>query len=405
MSEQQADAQQGDSNVDGNPGVVNVGESLTSFDELEAIETNVKAEARAEAVKEAAIEEAKQELKEDEGGEDAEVEAQAEAEAETETQEVLEEPEIDARVFKALLGEDEQEIRGDMIIPVKVDGEEVEMTLEDIVNGTSGQEAIKKRFGELGAAKKQYLQDKNKWAQEKQIFDQRLNSTVQLLETNPLAGIANLAEMAGKDGEKYLESFVQGLMDQSQKLSNMSEEERRLHEQSVLTENKQARLKQQENALRLQQHNQELLAKVKTFQNQYGIDDETFLETTLEMEGLKSKGRIANEVTPEFVTQVILQDRQEDRIKSVVQVVKPSLLDDRESLKDLVEVLIQQDPEGELEEDDIKDIILQSFPNSGGANEDLSRKVKKSGSVKKAGAKGPAVNPSSEPISFDELDY
>ena len=407
MSQQQAETQA----VTTESGIVNVGESLTSFDQLEAIDASAEAQTRAEAQKEVAKEEIKEEITEKKEAKDVvrEEEAEAEVEAEAQTEEEvaeIEEPEMDSKVFKALVGEEEKEFDGNAVFRVKVDGEEMDMTLEEIIDGTSGQQAIQKRFGEFGTQKKEFMKERSKFEQERQYLEHKLRTTVDLLGKSPLSGVANIAELAGiKEVDKFMNTFLTELVKSGEALAGMTEEERRLHEQQILTQTKAARLEAREAELKESATRQDVETRAKQIMLRNGIEEETFRETFNELVELQKQGVIRSEITPEYVARVVVQDRHEDKIKSVVQTVRPSLMKDREALKDLVETLIQQDPQQEMDDDDIKDIILQAFPNSGGTEESLSRKVKKSGKAVGKDAPKETINAGQAPISFDELDF
>ena len=381
-------------------GAVDPGGSLTSFDELEAVESSRSEQVKAKGEEAAEIEKAKQEAL----GEDKDAGISEENKVEAKPEEEVGEPDLDAKIFKALSGEDEIEIRGDALLKLKVDGEEVEMTVEDVINGTSGQEAIKKRFGELGAQNKELINEKTKWTQEKSYFDQRLKTALQLLNDDPLAGFASFVEMSGMDSAKWLDAFLPKMTEQFQSLADMTEGERKQYEQSVLTQQREARLTAKEAEINTQHQHQQVLRQVNELKAKFEIDDDVFKEKFLELEQLQKNGKIAGEITPDFVADVVRYDRTEAKIKAVAEVVRPSLLQDRNAMGDLTEILLNQDPKGDFTEDDIKDIVIQAFPETSGVEDSLSKKVRKSGKASGTNsAKEEAADPQNDPVSFEDL--
>lgn len=401
------------SDISESPGEVKPGESMTSFDEMEAIHTETDLKIKAKAVEAAAIEAEKAKLQKKEDATDgvAEelVEDGADAKEETETKQaktdeeetVLEDKE-DVKTFKFKNGEEESEINSNSLHTVKVNGEDVEVNYQELVNSYAGQEFIKKRIGELGTENKKLLDEKYNWNTEKSSFDHKIKNAISLLSTDPLAGLANFAEMSGMDGTQWVKEFNASLMAKVDELAGMTEEERLQQEQRVMSKSHEAKLKAREDALNVKEQNQVILARMRDVQEKHNIDDETFRSTFNELQEMQTKGKLQGEITPEFVADVVKYDRTQEKVNGILEVIRPSMIEDKEAVGDLVEVLINQDPDGEFGDDDIKDIILQAFPNTAAPDESLSKKVKKTSSAEKKAQKD-VRQPQNEPLSFDEI--
>lgn len=398
------------------PKTIQAGESGISFEEFDAIESYKDRERELKAEEEVEVEKKKEELrsgdKEEEGKagkkeveskkEDDEEEDDEPAKAAKDKEEEVEEEPKEVKVYKSSNGDDELELRGDSKHTVKVDGKKVEVTYEDLLSSYSGKQAVEKRFGELGAKKKQYLDELRKYQEDKSYFDKRIGYALDLLKSDPMVGLAELAEMSGSKGEEFLKVFNKKFTEDYDAFLNLSDEERAAREREVLTNWKEQKLKMKENDLTQAEQYKAVAREVEQIKSEYNIDDETFQETFIELESMQKAGKLQGEITAEFVKNVVMQDRLETRVKSVLEVVRPSLMDDSEKFYDLVNLLYSQDPKAQLGEDDIKDIVIQAYPESN-PDSDLSKKVSKAKEATKKDAS--PKSPQNEPLTFDDLQF
>lgn len=150
-----------------------------------------------------------------------------------------EESDTDEGVDKSKDGQKEIEVPKDKKFKVKVDGQDTDVTLEELMNGYSGKQAISKRFTELDKEKKTFQKDKEqiladqKYIQ-KEVQDLKGSFAVAIEEfkkngfntKNPLESLDTLLDRLGVDSYHFNRAAFEYNLPEYEKYLEMSDIER-----------------------------------------------------------------------------------------------------------------------------------------------------------------------------------
>jgi hypothetical protein len=384
------------------------GDSMTSFDELEAVENFKVRETQQKAEQNVKVKQEEQKIEGKDKKADAKpkkAKAKAETETETETEgdeQVLEEKPV--KKFKVKSGEEDFELRSDSLHTVKIDGKAEKVTYQDLVNGYSGSEAVKSRFDELAKTKQEFIAERNQFIQERDILNGTVNDLVTELKTNPAQGLATLAELGGQNGVDFSNAFFENLIPLVREWAELSEDQRAFKEEQMRVERDKKDVERTKRDVETQKSNAEIQREIDTLKHSHSIDDQEFSEAFFELETLQKEGKFEGVITPQTVANAVVDNRLENQVVGVLEVVRPSMVEDFEAIDDILDVLTEQDPAGNWSDDDIKKIVTESFP-VGDPSEDELALNKKVRSSKDKSVGRDAKQPDHEVISFDELEF
>lgn len=326
-------------------------DGIVSFDELEAIDgkrTREKLLEKRTKKKEVAA-------KGDVGSEKPAEKADSASAKSTETGakegehagKALEKP---VKTFKLKNGESEIEIRSDLKVPIKVDGQDVEVDFQELMNDYSGKQAISKRFTE-------YNQLKQKFDKQKQDVDSFIQKVFEVSKENPLEGLMVAAEHAGLDPIQYQLNLIDSLTQFSQQWAQMSDVERENYKLQM--EN--SRFKKQTEQFKTVQESEKaqkaLDMEVQSIESELGVSRQQFADAYFQLEGAAKQGLIKGEISPSLVKEFILDTRLNETAKALLAGVHESVAN-RENIATMVEVMYKY-PEFSL--DELKEIAQESF--------------------------------------------
>lgn len=279
------------------------------------------------------------------------------------------------------------------LVEVTVDGKKEQVSLKDLKNHYSGKVAWDKKFTELDKERKSYLS-------EKQAIEQTWNSFVEKSAKDPKSAIIELCQMTNVDSVAFVKNLRNAMLPEIKKLASMSDSERRAYEaEEELSLLKQARESEVEKRTR-EQEVSSLSERVSGLQETFKIDQNT---TKRYYEELRQT------ITDRPVTIEDLEiyaglNRDLSRVSSALEQIRPDLLSNNSIMMQLVNS-VNSNPE--LDDNDIKDIIEQTFGKSK-SSKVLKSKVEKAAKAEgvpvKADIKPQTKNPNSDPISFSDLE-
>lgn len=375
-----------------------LGNSPASFDELEAVHSfhdnkkkdeakEKKNEIKSEVKKELEKKEAKAKKPAGEG-EQKEVPEDGEDEAET-----AETKAPAVKTLKVKAGDQDVELPVNVEIPVKINGQDAKVTLDELRNNYAGKTEWSRRFGELDRNEKKFTQTKD-------TFITRAKDILATSEKDGLAGLTRLAEIAGHDPIKWRQDFLNNLMPDLEKYRDLTDDERNALEQQHQLEFYKQRDESHRKATEDQQAIKALETKVADLQQTHQIDQETFAKTFVALEELQQKGQLGEQwITPEMVVEVAVAERRVDAVSATLKELNLNLSEAQQdqAIRDILEVAKSN---ADLSMDDLKDITKQVWGDQ--KAQTLSRKIAKTQSSERKSQKTPA-NPQHEAISFDDL--
>lgn len=373
------------------------GESFTSFDEL----TNVQN-----------FTERKQELKsKDEGGQNGKEKSKEknkeevlDKKAQSETtnnknkiakEEKQTEPKDEVtpqiKTIKLKNGDQEVSLRHDTKVPVKVDGQILEVPVEDLVKNYSGTKAVEERF-------KTYSQEKYKFDQERKEVEGFVKDVFEASKSNPIEGLLIAAQRMGLDPVQYRINLMDALAEQAMTWSQMSEQDRALYKY----QQENAQLKSQHEKIKSQQmlekETKELDLKVKEFENKLGVTREDFAKHYHELAKLQKDGKFNKEITPELVADYISDMKKVGQARDILKEIDPSLGTNKDALDSLVEIMYDYP---KLGVEDLKGIAKEYYGKVKPAQKITEKLSKGKPDLVEPKRK---INAGQDLLSFDELD-
>lgn len=381
------------------------GSGAVSFDELEQVQNMKVRQAQvkskeekqlnATTLKNADEKPEKKEKSEEKPEKKEKVEAKADKKEEKASTEAKEQAKVEAaakRAWKIKYGDKDVELFEDMKIPVKVDGQEVETTFSDLLNGYSGQTAISKRFQQFNEEKQKYVSEKKKFDEDKTTTDQFIKSIFEATKGNPIQGLALAAEYSGLDPVEYQMSLAESLAGFASKWSNMTDLEKQHYRLSLENERYKAQLNKEKTKTQSYEGLKQIDEKVNRIQEEFGVTRQQFAEAYYELEQLKESGKLKEDITPEMVRESLKSKAMEKDAYALVVEAVPQLADNKEAVKIVSEIMSEYQ---NLTKDDVKDILKDYYQKN------MAGKVREKASPKQ-NTKAPA-NPMKDVWSFDQL--
>jgi len=171
------------------------------------------------------------------------------------------------KMLKALMGEKEHEIPADALFTHTVDGEDVQISMQELLNHYSGQVAWDKRFQELGNEKKSFETERQqinalRAEYNKHLEGQDINSLMMLI-----------GKEQGQDPYEFMKNIREQFLEQNTQLQTLTEEQRA----AFLAEEKASYYQKQSETVQSQvqeQASQEaLVSSIHEMQRTHGVED------------------------------------------------------------------------------------------------------------------------------------
>jgi len=297
------------------PIVINGGESPASFDELDAVEAQVKTAKRAEkqGTKDLAKEVAKEVTKKEEKEDSDEKEAKLPEVTKATNKEQKEADKLAAKdakaksMLKAKLADKEMEFDPDTVFTVKINGKDEPISLKDLQSQYSGRVAYDKKFSEMDRERKYFESTLNKAnAKIKAVFE----------EQDPELRFYKMAELSGQDPIEVRQKFLSENMNLLEKWYSMSEDDRKndaiAYENRIMKHQLESKLK--EDGSRKSQA--ELETRISNLGNTHQFGQKDFWTKYDEAQSLAKSGKLLDpstgnpiKITPEFISEMVVKDR------------------------------------------------------------------------------------------------
>jgi hypothetical protein len=229
----------------------------------------------------------------------------------------------------------------------KVNGQDVEISLQELLNDFSGKTEWNKRFTDLDKERKAF---KN----ERDVIEKYIQGFYDIAQKGDAIGAMEyLAQLGGLDPLTFKKQLRQQIMPDIEKWQSASEEQRRLAE----IEEENAYLKRQresEMSKSMQQQKQKQLEQeLKQIQEVHKIDDEALVQY---YDALASHYK-PEEITPDLLVEYAKQSKAFDRAELLIKEVDESLLSNDKVVSNIVDLLLQDS----YQDEELLDIISNSF--------------------------------------------
>lgn len=245
------------------------------------------------------------------------------------------------KMLTALNGEEELKIPTTAKFKIKSDKEEIEASLQDLVNEYSGAKAVQKRFTELDKEKKEWEKD---WAQ----VDEFVNEFAAASKESKLGGIYKMAELLGVDPLEYKRALREEMVREFAPYYNMEEDQRIAFDRDEELSYLKSQRELEQKRVQEQQAQRELYNRFLEVQQTHAIDDQRFDMLVGELQNTYNQP-----VTPENVAILHNSMQRLDKVGSVLNRVNPEYANDESKFNQL-DALLRGNPQ--MDESDLENI-------------------------------------------------
>ena len=248
-----------------------------------------------------------------------------------------------------------QDIAEDTIFSHKVDGEEVEVSLKDLMGNYSGKVPYDKKFNELNISKKEYETSKQEYDKEKEYINNYINEFAnKMKDGKAIEALGFLSEFAGMKPYEFKQQLLQSLapeIDRRRQLTQDQLSNEQLNEENKYLQQKGIQDKQEaENQAAIR----EMEKQIFDLQQQYKISDGDFDQAYNELKETNLKDNLH----PELVVNYLRHKEAFTRADTVLEEVQPSLTSN-EYVVEAVEKIIFDNPE--FTDEKIKEIVQDIY--------------------------------------------
>ena len=294
-------------------------------------------------------------------------EGSSEPEEEQATEEAIEE---EIKKLVAKYGEEDLEIAANAVFKHKVDGEEVDVELQELLNNYSGKVSYDKKFQEFSSQKKEFDEYKVQYDNDIEAISNYVNTFREKMSSeNPMAALDYFAEFSGMKPHEFRRQLINAMIPEVNRVSQMSADEYK--NEYLRAENSYLqRQKESENArLQAEQSQSELLNEIKQVQEAHNMTEEAFLESFQEL----SESEYEGEITPQAVAEYHMHSQAFSKADEILSQVNQSLVDDDQVVESLQKVIVENPS---FDDNDLLEIVQEVYGNfKKETSEKVSKKV------------------------------
>tara|TARA_R100000152_G_C6781197_1_gene215206 strand:+ start:4276 stop:5436 length:1161 start_codon:yes stop_codon:yes gene_type:complete len=334
-------------------------------------------------------------LSEEKGKEDK---PQTEVKSEGKAEEVdAEKKEEEIKEIKKLLGkygDDEMEIAAETLFKHKVDGEDVDVSLQDLLNNYSGKVSYDKKFQEFSENKKDFDEYKANYDQDINLINGYINDFAQKLKSNDALGaLSYFAEFSGMEPHEFKRQLLDQLTPEIERRTLLTPEQ---HENERLAEQNEYLQRQQESEAAKRQEeqaNEALWSEIRSLQEAHNISDDNFEAAYQELLDSDFNGQI----TPEAVAEYYVHSTAFVKSEEVLNEINPDLVNDDNIVESLQRVIVENPS---FDNNDLIDIVQEVYGN---AKKEASKTVSKKVSQAEKKQEIKVSKEKESYLSFDDL--
>lgn len=347
----------------------------------------------------------KKEEDDSEDGEEEESEVEEESEEE-ESEEVEEKPEQEKKDTKKLrmrMGNELFNVDSDASFKVKVDGENVDVPLQELINNYSGKTAWDKKFTDLGKEKKAFESQVSQFKAKVSEIDSTLAKVIEPLKQkdgNPLDSLLYLVEMSGEDPYNAYRRIMEANLEELGKLYDMSEVERELYFHKKKDELYTNVAKKRHEKTQKEEVFNQTVQKVDSLRQSFNVTEEQYVEASDELESIfEESGLDVNDITHEAIVDYASLKPHIAVVKELIDPYEENISE--EKFGDVVAELSRYLRDGKADKKTIQEILKRNFSVEEDVKE-LNTKVYSKG--QKAPVKKTLKQETSKFESFDDWD-
>lgn len=265
------------------------------------------------------------------------------------------------KTVKAFQDGKRYEIPQDAEIKVKIDGKNVKVPMQELINNYSGKESWDKKFSELSEERNQYKQERDQYDQEKNYIQEVLQETRGLAvkalqgEVNPLDFVNNLLDQMNLNSYDFHRALRESMSEEISLYNEMTEIEREAFELKQKTDYLERKQETSARSLADQQAQEELIQRVDQLRQTHGVSEEQYVAAFNDLSELGHKDLTADQIV-RYAAMVEPTTRAE-------QLVKPyeDQLDDDQFDTLVVDIAQQLFKDRDLTDEQVKRFLAEEF--------------------------------------------
>ena len=347
---------------------------VLTFDELDQLTDGRSEETLlSENKKESEAKEDKPEAK----AEDTDEEAEKGPEKEEGEAEAFEE---EIKKLLARQGDEEMELAANLLFKHKVDGEEVDVELQELLNNYSGKISYDRKFQEFSSSKKEFEQYKQGYDKDIEQINGYINKFAEKIKSNDAMGaLQYFAEFSGMKPHEFKRELLNQLAPEVFRLNEMSPEQ--IQAEDLKAQNDYLLQKQESDQKRSQEEQSliELQKEIANVQEAHSISDEDFENAYQEL----LDGEFEGSLTPAIVADYYVNSQAFSKAETALTQVDP-MLAQQDNILETLQKIVMENPS--FDNEDLVEIVQDVY---GDIKKTASKSVSKKAEPKKQEKKAP----------------
>lgn len=289
------------------------------------------------------------------------------------------------RTFKVRIGESDVDLPEDIKLTHKADGKPLEITLGEALRRASGDVSIERKYENFRKEQEAFVEARELAKAATDAFSE-LRDPVE--KKDFLSFLIKAPEALGVDPVEFETAILDALGPLAAKWVSLSAAEKKSLVDSRKIDVLEKKTAETTAAQEQDRKNRETSRVVAEFCRDNGIEQQVFASALSEVKKLKDDGQLPNveRITPQTVHEYITLKSLETRSISALAKVNPTLAEDPETIRDLMQSVLGQNPT-----DEDLDEIVRAVHGADLAEQKLNRKLNKS--VANGEAKPPPPKP------------
>lgn len=308
----------------------------------------------------------------------------------------------EGKKLRMRMGDELFNVDSNATFKVKIDGEQTDVPLQELINNYSGKTAWDKKFTEIGKEKKALEANSQKLQQRVEYLNKHVGEFNKLMtdpNANPMDAMLLAVEMAQGNPYTTYRRFMEANLDELGKLLDMSETERELYFHKKKDEFETTIAKKRESARKEEETFNQVFQKVEQLRKSYNVSEDEFVDASEELEALYKEAKLdPKQISEEDIVEYASLKPHIAKVKTLIQKYEENISEKKYG--DVVSNLSRQLRDGELDEKQIAELLKRNFSVEDDVKE-LNTKVYAKQEKKSAKVAKDEVDDS---VSFDDFD-
>jgi hypothetical protein len=310
-------------------------------------------------------------IKDDKESDKDEEEESEEEESEEEESEEEEEIEVkkeeeekkDSKKLRMRMGDELFNVDSDASFKVKVDGQNVDVPLQELINNYSGKTAWDKKFTEIGKEKKTLEVEKSQVTKQSEELKRHVAAALAPLKTkdgNPMDSLLYLVEMSGDDPYNAYRRIMESNLGELGKLMDMGDVERELYFHKKKDELHLDVAKKRQGKIQEEQTFNQVVQRVDSLRQTFNVSEDAYVDASDELEEIYAASKLdVNDITHEAIVDYASLRPHIAVVKGLIEQYEDNISEGKYG--DIVAELSRHLRDGKSDEATIKKLLARNF--------------------------------------------